>query len=273
MRHATIAYDKSAITLLPYEKMGKTVKKIMYIMSTQHQLTSYQRHIVDILAFLTNLVKKSNANLMLSGTFPIEILHGLEQFYRLYDDSCHAYLAYRKKLTGENISCHHGCAWCCYQMPYGVYSFEYIYLYHGIFKVNPKSLYLPRILDRCEHFSSEITDTTTINFQLFETYLSKNKPCPFLNVRNRSCELYAYRPLICRSHFSFVLPHHCHPRRYDRNHDGIIKIESSENVYQELCHLDKSLPFKLSPILSFGILEFIVNVMQCKQISWLGLDI
>ncbi|SFN06069.1 YkgJ family cysteine cluster protein [Thermodesulforhabdus norvegica] len=235
-------------------------------MGTRNQLISYQYEMAEILSLATSIVRGLDPEFLMSGSLPRRLLESMELFYRVYDESCRMYLAYIKEKLGREVSCQRGCSWCCYQMPSGLYSFEYIYIYEGLTRANPKTLYLARLLDRSEHFSLIMQKGE--NGKNLERYVSKNLPCAFLNPDDNTCDLYHFRPLLCRSYFSLGRPRYCHPGRFNPESKDIIHIEPSGKVRQALMDFDSSLPFRLSPIMSFGILEFGINIMKCKPIRW-----
>lgn len=236
-------------------------------METRNQLVSYQYEMAEILLRAVSVIRKSDPELILSGLFPKKLLQLLQRFYNLYDESCRLYLAYMKKTLELSVTCRIGCSWCCYQMPSGLYTFEYIYIYEGIVKINPKTLYLPRLLDRSEHFSSMIKGHKNLH-----RYIARGIPCAFLNLAQNTCDIYPYRPLICRSYFSLSPPRYCHPIRFDPESQDKFNIEPSEVLERAFKNLDSSLPFKLSPIMGFGILEFGVNIMRCRPIRWMDIS-
>ncbi len=194
-----------------------------------------------------------------------KILQLLEKFYKLVDEACRFYLAQIKKREKLQVYCHQGCSWCCYQMPEGIHTVEFIYLYYGIRKVRGGNMYMARLFDRSEHFLSTYKESEDSRLN---SYFQKKRPCPFLNKSSRSCEVYNYRPLICRTHYSFSPPRFCHPEQKETWRRHIINIEPSAIVKDRLIKLDRIFPFRLSQFLVPGILEFIVNVMGCHPIKW-----
>ncbi len=195
-----------------------------------------------------------------------KILQLLEKFYKLVDEACKLHLSLIKERKNLQVYCHQGCYWCCYQMPEGIHTIEFIYLYHGIRKIKGGNMYMARLLDRCEHFLSTIKYSQ--GNSMLNNYFQKKRPCPFLNKSSGSCEVYSYRPLICRIHYSFSPPRFCHPEQKETWRRHIINIESSPIVKDGLIKLDRIFPFRLSQFLVPGILEFIINVMGCYPIKW-----
>ncbi len=230
----------------------------------------FQEYLAEILDELSRLLHISTKQFLEQKALPHKALENLTRFFNLIDQSSRLYLSQVKSEQGLEVYCHPGCSWCCFQMPEGIHVIEYIYLYHGISKMHPRNLYLARILDRCEFFMDILgcSADEKPSENALDAYFKKKQPCPFLNKRSQSCEVYSYRPIICRTHFSFSPPRFCHPEQKEPWRRHIVNIEPSPMVKDKLIKLDRIFPFRLSQFLIPGMAEFIVNIMECKPIIW-----
>ncbi|MEJ5300343.1 MAG: YkgJ family cysteine cluster protein [Thermodesulforhabdaceae bacterium] len=231
-----------------------------------------QDALTSILKELKNSYGKSLSKLHITGELPISVKKLLGQFFNLFDESCRLFIS-RHHHPDDKVKCHMGCFWCCYQMPYGISTVEYLYLYNGLFEVSPRRLFLPSLLDR-----SEIIDSISKNVQylsgksiieeLLTAYSRKIAPCPFLDKDSKLCLVYSFRPLACRMHVSFSSPRFCHPLHKESWRCEAVNIEPSDMVKEALKELDETFPFSLSQFLSVGIVQFMVNIMRFQPIKW-----
>lgn len=241
------------------------------------ELGKLQETLVNTLMKLRNTYGKSISKLHLTGSLPVEVRRILTRFFNLFDESCQAYIAYHHSNSDDNsfrrISCKIGCFYCCYQMPYGVSSLEYLYLYDGICRTAPYKLFLPALIERNELLSSVICNLmeskeALSDRNLLVDYSKKMIPCPFLDNTSKLCMVYSFRPLICRMHVSFAPPRFCSPLHHEPWRCGGVNIEPSDILKEEIERFEELFPASLSQFLTIGIVQFMVNIMRCRPIRW-----
>ncbi|MBW1975573.1 MAG: hypothetical protein JRI45_08370 [Deltaproteobacteria bacterium] len=238
--------------------------------SLRKQAETIHDRMVMILAEVRQYFERYLDGFLNKGSLPVDIFRLLDKFFSLLDELNKLYLARLKREHGIEPFCKPGCSWCCFQMPGGMSFVEYLYLYEGIWRQRPGNLYLARLLDRSSHFATGgANHGLDCQNKILGEYFAKKCPCPFLNNDAGICELYRYRPIVCRSHYSFSPPRFCRPDQQETWRRQIVNIEQSVMVSQMLLSLDKLLPFRLSQFLVPGLLEFMVNVMGCRPIEWL----
>ncbi len=102
---------------------------------------------------------------------------------------------------GPALSCHKGCANCCYH-PVQISILEGVLLYRWLVTHGKWS---PVVRQKCEQASS-----ATFGLAM-ETWLLAAIPCPLLELKTNTCTAYAGRPFSCRTIFSMSDPDECHP--------------------------------------------------------------
>ncbi len=235
-------------------------------------LVKLQQRMRQILAELRYVCGDAIAAFPGGGYLPMLVKKFLRRFFQTFDESCRLFLSHRQDSgTTPRPRCTVGCSFCCYQMPYGVSSLEYLYVYEGIWNMSPTRLYLPRLIDRNERFGVMLYDiqrrTKTIEEGLQE-YAHQMIPCPFLDLSSGLCEIYSFRPIACRMHVSFDPPRYCCPTHQEFHRCNSINVEPSPMVKEALYGLDSIFRFRLSPFFVVGITGFMVNVMGCRPIVW-----
>lgn len=209
-------------------------------------------------------------------TLPAYFIKYFEKALDLYDESV-SYLLGHLRHQGISIRCTPRCTHCCCHMPVGISTPELIYLYYGMHR----SGVFPRFFRRCmeaeeqwreilksfthlpcdEDRNESIRDKTLSSYHCLEHY------CPFL--QDNLCQVYPYRPIACRMHFSISSPHWCNPSHFQHDHAVRFNLEPGENVFAALEHLENRLQLKVSDTMVGGILELSVNVMKFEEISWI----
>ncbi len=196
----------------------------------------------------------------------------------LYDESLQFLLSYLRS-RGFDIRCHPQCSHCCYHMPVGVSCSELLYLYYGMTQSGMTERFFRRCMEAEESWAAVLLRRTTVAGgsragsddhaleALLADYQQIEQPCPFL--QNDLCQLYSYRPLACRMHFSLSPPSWCHPAHFQNPHALQFNLEPGECVVEGLNRLDARLQLSLSDIMVRGLLELTVNIMRFEEIRWL----
>lgn len=118
----------------------------------------------------------------------------------------------------SKLKCKNGCSECCYQI-FSISGVEFYYLAYNIIKnhgLDKFKEYVDKGMKVWEDFSTKYPEASemlmkdihgssnfdeyvnlTMNFDKDLPFLNK-LPCPFLNLETNSCEVYEYRPLVCR---------------------------------------------------------------------------
>lgn len=105
-------------------------------------------------------------------------LHPFEEIEAIY-----SFMDYFNKHVNEpRVVCTKGCAYCCY-VDVSLSPAEAAYISH--------------------HTGVEF-DPGAQN-----RHYVKDTPCPFLNVEQGACTIYAYRPIVCRNYFTYDDPENC----------------------------------------------------------------
>jgi len=209
---------------------------------------------------------------------PHQFLTYMQRVMELHDESSRFFLHYLRR-EGLSIQCRQGCAHCCQNMPAGVSLVELLYFYHGMHQSGIFSRMFRRCLEaeelltqlylQCqdkESSSEELPMTSPCPEEVLKLYQDLGQPCRF-SQRNL-CQLYPFRPLACRMHFSLTPSHWCDPRHFQFPHAMIVNLEPGDCVYDALDRIEQRLRIRLSRILACGILELTVNVMHFDRICW-----
>lgn len=195
----------------------------------------------------------------------------------LYDESLQLLLSYLRD-QGFAVRCHPQCSHCCYHMPIGISAAELVYLYCGMQRSGLMERFFRRCMEADQAWratlvrrSKALEDPQVDHEYALEAALADyhrmEQPCPFL--QNHLCQLYSYRPLACRMHFSVSPPYWCHPAHFHNPQAVRFNLEPGECVVQGLNRLDDRLQLPLSDIMISGLLELTVNIMRFEQIRWL----
>jgi Fe-S-cluster containining protein len=207
---------------------------------------------------------------------PLELLRGYARAMNLYDEALRFTLGQLRR-GGDAVQCRTGCTYCCRQMPTGVTPAEIVFLYQGMCESELSARFFRRCLEAQELWSEilcQCRDDAGGKTALEEEnvtaamvrYHASGQFCPFL--QNDLCSVYPYRPLACRQHFSLSPPHWCDPAHFQHAHARAFNLEPADTVYEALGVLNERLALRLSDVLSCGVLEFMVNVMQFHPLEW-----
>lgn len=238
-------------------------------------LAGYQNKIARYLFEISCLSKLEAINS--EHYLPSEFLKYFEKIMALYDESVQFLLGHMRR-RGFTIQCQPGCCHCCYHMPTGVSAGELLYLYHGMCQTGIMERFFRRCLEaeeswveviRRHHISADCRAELDSSYEASLTcYQRLERACPFL--QDKRCQVYAYRPLACRMHFSLSAPHWCHPAHFHNAYAVRFNLEPGAPVVDALNHLDDRLQLRLSDMMACGLLELIVNVMQFREIHWIN---
>jgi Fe-S-cluster containining protein len=161
-------------------------------------------------------------------------------------------------------------------MPAGVSLAELIYLYHGMHRTGIFARWFRRCLETEECFSALVRGGHPAEAsaapccgrldEVLTRFRAHGPGCTFL--REDVCQLYAYRPIACRMHYSLSPRYWCDPRHARLSEAVVFNLEPSPAVYEAFELLEQRMGIKLSDVLAVGILELTVNVMQFNKIQW-----
>jgi len=214
---------------------------------------------------------------MSKGTLPGQFIKFYEKAISLYDELVQ-YLVGHLRREGFPIQCSPGCIHCCCHMPTGITTPELIYLYYGMHQSGIFPRFFRRCLEAEEQWREILKSYTYIHLSESEQdnireitlkrYHRLEHYCPFL--QDNLCQVYPYRPLACRMHFSLSSPHWCRPSHFQNEHAVRFNLEPEERIFSALERLEDRLQLQLSDIMVCGLLELIVNVMKFEKISWIN---
>ncbi|MDY0040234.1 MAG: hypothetical protein RBS57_07970, partial [Desulforhabdus sp.] len=175
---------------------------------------------------------------------------------------------------GFPVHCEPGCSYCCCHMPTGISTPELIYIYYGMHKSGLFPRFFRRclgaeeqwgeILKRCSYSTAGGIESADIREAVLRDYHRLQHDCPFL--QQHLCQIYPYRPIACRMHFSLSSPHWCNPSHFQNDHAIRFNLEPGEKVFEALQHLETRLCLKLSDVMVEGLLELSVNIMKFDEI-------
>jgi Fe-S-cluster containining protein len=242
----------------------------------QHKLntvTTYQHHMARLLfeiACLDGLGK-----LAADRSLPMAFRIHLQRVLELFDESLRFALGQLRD-AGFTVRCQTGCHYCCYQMPTGVSSPELILIYHGMQQSGVASRFFRRCLEAEElwvevchrHARRGTTQNACLPAieALSKSYGGFEQPCPFLEAS--LCQIYPFRPLACRMHFSLSPPSWCRPSHFQNPHALRFSLEPGKCVVDALENLEDRFQLRFSDVMICGLLELTVNVMQFDKIRW-----
>jgi Fe-S-cluster containining protein len=213
--------------------------------------------------------------LAIDGSLPASFLGYFQKVMHLFDESARLSL-WQLRDAGLTVQCQPECPHCCYQMPTGVSTAELIYLYHGMQQSGTASRFFRRCLEaeelwvevfhRQTNEDAKLGDGQSLAELTSKSYRNLEHRCPFLQAQ--LCQIYPYRPLACRMHFSLTPPHWCRPIHFQNAHALGFNLEPGDCVFDALERLDSCFQLELSDVMVCGLLEMTVNVMQFKKIYW-----
>jgi Fe-S-cluster containining protein len=211
-------------------------------------------------------------------TLPRRFLTYMQKVMELCDDSNRYFVHYLRR-SGRSIQCRPGCAHCCRNMPAGTSLAEFLYFYHGMHQSGVFSRLFRRCLEaeeclaqlflQCqgkEKASPATPSTSACPEEILALYQDSGQPCRFS--QGDLCQLYPFRPFVCRMHFSLTPSYWCDPEHFQFPHAVIVNLEPGACVYDALDRIEQRLRIKISGILAGGLLELTVNVMQFAPIHW-----
>jgi len=250
-----------------------TVEVANLIQNALDTVAAYQhrmaRYLFEI-ACLDGLQKLS-----LDGSLPASFLGYFQKVIELLDESLTLSLGQLRD-AGLTVQCRQECSHCCYQMPTGVSTAELIYLYYGMQQSGADSKFFRRCLEAEEFWVEVFHQETNENIQpgvcrnltesVSKSYRGLEHPCPFL--QGQVCQIYPYRPLACRIHFSLTPPHWCRPSHFQNAHALRFNLEPGKCVFDALEKLENRFQLELSDVMVCGLLELTVNVMRFQKIRW-----
>ncbi len=243
----------------------------------QHALntaTSYQHRMARLLSELSSL--DGLAQLAAGKSLPTAFRVHFQKVMELFDESLRLALGQLRD-AGFTVQCRTGCHHCCYQMPTGVSTAELIFIYYGMQQNSAASRFFRRCLEAeelwVEAFHRQVgggagqTGGQQAVESLSKTYCGFEQPCPFLEAS--LCQIYPFRPLACRMHFSLTPPSWCRASHFQNPYALRISLEPGKCFYDALENLEDRFRLHLSDVMICGLLELTVNVMQFERIGWL----
>jgi Fe-S-cluster containining protein len=243
------------------------------IQSALNTTIAYQRHMARRLFESTCL--DGLEKLVVDGSLPAAFLGYFKKVMNLFDESIRLSLR-QVRDAGMTVQCRPECPHCCHQMPTGVSTAELIYLYHGMQQSGATSRFFRRCLEAEELWVEIFHQQTDENTKtgdcrnlvelISKSYRDLEHRCPFLEAR--TCQIYPYRPLACRMHFSLTPPHWCRPTHFQNTHALGFNLEPGNCVLDALEKLDSCFQLELSDVMVCGLLELTVNVMKFNKICW-----
>lgn len=234
---------------------------------------NYQKKIAACLHEMSRL--DGLAQLGSRRSLPVLLLKHFQKAMELYDASTRYFLS-RLQRRGVTVRCRSDCTFCCYNMPSGLSTMEFIYVYTGSYSTGIAPRLFRRCLEAQEHWSRLVHESCgdalsehgrpLTREELLKAYQGLCIPCPFLD--GTSCLIYTYRPLACRMHFSLSPPAWCNPSHFQNDYAVRFNAEPSDCVQDALDVLDDCFHLNISDIMVSGFLELTVNVMEFEPIQW-----
>lgn len=248
-------------------------KIVDLIQPTLTALTNYQDRMARLLFEISCL--EGLDELAATGRLPGAFRARMGKVMELFDESVRA-ARRRLREVGFTVQCQLGCPYCCYQIPTGVSSAELIFIYHGMQQSGAASKLFRRCLEveelraeLCRRRAADATRKGALHDQveaLSESYGRLEQPCPFLAAN--LCQIYPFRPLACRMHFSLSPPPWCRPSHFQHPYALSLNLEPGKCVIDALEKLEDRFQLNLSGVMICGLLELIVNVMRFARIDW-----
>jgi Fe-S-cluster containining protein len=204
---------------------------------------------------------------------PSEFLSHYRKALDLYDAS-NQFLLGQLRRCGLQVSCRFGCSHCCYHMPTGVSVTELVCLYHAMHQGGLLDRFFRRSLEAEEKLGciyqwcreSNAAEKESDRESMLKSYNRCEQLCPFL--QEDTCQVYPYRPLACRMHFSLSPAHWCHPSHFQNPYAIQINLEPLEGVWEAFDRVDSRFKLGLSDVMVCGLLELTVNVMKFDEIRF-----
>lgn len=254
----------------PGESSRRVADLLQHTLSTA---TSYQQRMARLLFEISRL--EGLDQLAAKRRLPTAFWMLMQKVMKLFDESVR-YALGQLRNAGFTVQCKLGCAYCCYQMPTGVSSAELILIYQGM----QQSTAAPRLFRRCleaEELWVEVSHrqarggsgndpSQQVVEALSKTYGRLEPPCPFLEAS--LCQIYPFRPLACRMHFSLSPPSWCRASHFQNPHALSFNLEPGKCVFDALEELEDRFRLDFSDVMVCGLLELTVNVMRFDKIRW-----
>lgn len=243
------------------------------VQATLNAVATYQNRMARLLFEISCL--NGLDKLMTGKCLPLAFRDYMQKVMRLFDESLRLALGQLRE-AGFRVQCRPGCTHCCHQMPTGVASAELIYVYYGLQQTGAASKFFRRCLEAEELWvevshrqEREKTGPGHGRQQvevLSKAYGSLEHPCPFLEAN--MCQIYPFRPLACRMHFSISPPPWCRTSHFQNPYALSFNLEPAKCVFDALEALEDRFQLHLSDVMICGLLELTVNVMRCDKIHW-----
>lgn len=200
-----------------------------------------------------------------------------QQAFHLYDQ----YLAYaigKLQKKGWKVYCKPGCAACCFAMPAGISTWEFLLVYDHLKQAGQLEKFFRRNLESCQvlarvrgEAAGELIGEQFSGKSEYEMLLLKygqtKHPCAFLD-DHQECLIYSIRPLACRMHFACTPPELCEPTHPHFSQAVRLNLSPHTEVEEELKRLDGHLNTNLSDLLAPGLVTLAANVLRFSAISW-----
>lgn len=243
----------------------------------QHPLNTARAHQYRMASLLLEITGLDGLDqLAVDGGLPRLFLSHFQKIMELFDESSRLSLGQLRD-AGFTAQCQIGCHHCCYQMPTGLSTAELIFIYHGMQQSGSASKFFRRCLEAeelwVEVFHRQACEGTGQDLyaqalaSLATSYCGFEQPCPFLE--KNLCQIYPYRPLACRMHFSLSPPPWCRPSHFQNPHALRFNLEPGKCVLDALEKLEDRFQLDFSDVMICGLLELTVNVMRFHKIRWL----
>jgi Fe-S-cluster containining protein len=258
--------SSSASDVLSHEDAGLIQHALNAAKTYQHRMAALLFNI----SCLDGLEK-----LATDGGLPAAFRVRFQKVMALFDESQRHVLGQLRD-AGFTVQCQPGCHYCCFQMPTGVSAAELIFIYHGMQLSGAASRFFRRCLEAEELWvevfhrkafgEAEQMACQQMIESLAKAYGGLEQPCPFLEAG--LCQIYPFRPLACRIHFSVSSPSWCRPSHFQNPHALRFNLEPGKCVFDALESLDDRFQVHFSDVMICGLLELTVNVMRFDRIRW-----
>ena len=189
-----------------------------------------------------------------------------EEFRRKYDEFLFLFHQFQNKVLTEyakKVTCKRGCYYCCYHWVEDVYSFEGELIAEYIRAHFPEKIEV--IIMKCNEDEEHLTHLHTVMEQkliehqsdkevpdidetdlLLASFYHLALPCVFLS-DDKTCSIYAVRPLTCRMYMSFSDPELCKPEHINASEipTYLLDLEEDANklldaLHEKFDHYNKS---------------------------------
>ncbi len=218
-------------------------------------------------------LKRFSQNLSL----PLEAQRLSQRALHLYDQ----YLAYvigKLQKKGWKVYCKSGCAACCFAMPGGISTWEFLLIYDHLQQAGQLEKSFRRNLECCQVLArvreqltgqliSEQCSSKSEYDKLLLKYSQARHPCAFLD-DSQECMIYSIRPLACRMHFACTPSELCDPNHARFSQAVRLNLSPHAEVEEELKRLDGHLDLNVSDLLAPGLVALVANVLRFAPIAW-----